>query len=164
MTVTRTDRGTHRKTAVQCFNETWEYLEKKHRRRADDRRMLDLVHTARFHWGVVGAPENQAVSDWQVSRVYAALRSPELALWYAQSSLDLCRKYGLTDFRCTALEAMARAYAVGKDPRSAREFLARAREQLNASSVDAEDRRIFEGQIRETERLVRRLSGGSASS
>jgi tetratricopeptide (TPR) repeat protein len=156
MTVSKAERAFHRKTGARCFNEAWKYLEKAGRNASDNRRLLNLVHASRFHWGLVGTPRNQAVGDWQISRAYAALGRPELALQFARSSLELCRKNDLSDLEGTAYEAVARAYAVAKDPPTARKYLQKARERLEAFSVDAEDREIFLGQIRDTERLIER--------
>ena len=156
MTLSRIEREFHRKTAARCFNEAWVYLSKKHRGVPEDRHLLNLVHASRFHWSLVGTKRNQAVGDWQISRAYAALHQPRLALQFAKSSLELCRKHDLAEFLGTAYEAMARAYAVAEDLPSARVFLKKARAQLDASSIDDEDREIFLGQIRETERLTRR--------
>jgi tetratricopeptide (TPR) repeat protein len=156
MTVSKAEREFHRKTGARCFNEAWKYLEKAGRNARDDRHLLHLVHASRFHWGLVGTARNQTVGDWQISRAYAALSQPELALRFARSSLELCRKNGLSDLEGTAYEAIARSYAVAKDPPSARKYLQKAREHLDASSVDAEDREIFLGQIRDTERLIER--------
>jgi hypothetical protein len=63
-------------------------------------------------------------------------------------------KNGLSDILCTGYEAMARAYAVGKEFEAARDYVNRAREQLAKSNVDEEDRKIYLAQIRETEQLV----------
>jgi hypothetical protein len=146
---------------ASCFNECWEYLEKRKRTTRDDHRMLTLTHAARFHADVAGTPKNRAIGDWQISRVYASLQEPRLALGFAKSCLELCELNGLSDILCTAYEAMARAHAVNNDLTSARDYLARAHDQLDASSVDEEGRHIFLGQIRETEKLIRRAGASS---
>ncbi|MGP8075061.1 MAG: hypothetical protein ACLP74_08650 [Thermoplasmata archaeon] len=155
MTPSRPERELHRRTAARCFNEAWTYLEKKHRTAADDRQMLLLVHTSRFHWGLVGAPQSQAVGDWQISRAYAALGDPRLALAYARSCLMLCREHDLSDLLGTAYEAMARAYATADDRSAARAYLKKARQQLATSHLGGEDAALYRAQIEETERLVR---------
>lgn len=156
MTLSKKEREFHRKSGVRSFNEAWNYLEKKRRNASDERRLMTLVHASRFHWGLVGTPWNEAVSDWLISRAYAALGQPELSLQFAKSVLELCEKNNLSDLKSTAYEAMARAYAVAKDRPRARRFLARALDQLERSSVDETDRRVLLGQIRETERMIGR--------
>jgi hypothetical protein len=156
MPISKSEREFHRKTAARCFNTAWDYLVKKGRRSDDDQQMLHLAHASRFHWSIVGSPRNQAVGDWQISRVYAALNQPQLALLFAQSCLTRCRKGHLEYILCTAYEAVARAHAVAGDYASAREHIRKAHQALDASSVNATDRRIFLGQIRETEGLIGR--------
>lgn len=78
--MSQTERDFHRKLATQCFNETWDYLDKTVRDANDDQRMLHLTHTSRFHWSFVGNARRLVIGDWQISRVYAALKQPELAL------------------------------------------------------------------------------------
>ena len=63
----------HRKTAKKCFNEAWDYLDKKSRDAQEERQMLHLAHASRYHWGLVGTPKDQAIGDWQISRIYATL-------------------------------------------------------------------------------------------
>lgn len=50
---------------------------------------------------------------------------------------------------------MARAYATAKNNQSARDYVSKAREQLNkAAGLGAEDKKIYSDQIRETEELI----------
>jgi hypothetical protein len=144
----------HRETAKKCFNETWDYLEKKNRNADDDQQMLNLAHTARYHSTFVGADRNFAIGDWQISRVYAALNEPRLALHFAKSSLERMERNDLTDILCTGYEAMARAHAVAREFETSRDYLKRAREQLAKSNMDDEDRKIYLSQIQETEQLI----------
>ncbi len=146
----------HRKTAAQCFNKTWDYLEKKRRNAEDEAMMLHLAHASRYHWSLVGSPRNQAVGDWQTSRVYAALGYASLSLQFAKSSLEIAKRSKLSDVLGTAYEAVARAHVVAKNFRTGRSYLRRARRQLDSLSVDSEDRRTYLDQIRETEKMMRK--------
>lgn len=154
MPISNAERRFHRKTAARCFNETWDYLGKKGRDLEDDQQMLHLAHASRFHWGLVGTPRNLAVGDWQISRVYASLNQPELALQFAKASLDTCKRNDLAELMHTANEAMARAYAVAKDYSNARRYLVKASEQLRELRLIDEDRRVYQDQIRETKKLI----------
>jgi tetratricopeptide (TPR) repeat protein len=145
----------HRKIARKCFNETWNYLDKKDRSADDEWLMLHLAHASRYHWSLVGSPENLAVGDWQISRVYAVLNEPELALHFAKSCLEICQKHNLTDALHTGYEAMARAYAVAGNYQLAKDHLSKAKEQLLRLKLDVEDRKIYLDQIRETEQLIK---------
>jgi hypothetical protein len=159
--MSQTEHEFHLKTAKTCFNETWDYLDKKSRDANDEQQMLHLVHAARYHWTFSGVPENElmrhyAVGDWQISRVYAALQEPHLALHFAKSSLETMQKNNLQDILCTGYEAMARAHATAKDEKSARDYVKKAREQLTKTKMDDEDRKIYSDQINETEELIRK--------
>ena len=146
----------HRETAKKCFNETWDYLEKKVRTGQDDQRMLRLAHASRYHWGLVGSFRNKAVGDWRISRVYAALKQPSLSLMFAKSSLEICKKEKLPEVLATAYEAVARAYAVAEDYPAARRYLKLARNQLGILGLKAEDKKVYLSQIDETEKLIAR--------
>jgi hypothetical protein len=145
----------HRKTAVACFNKTWDFLDQKARSREEDLQMLHAAHTSRYHWGYIGNPHNFAIGDWQISRVYAALNEPSLALNFAKSALELMEKNGLSDILCTGYEAMARAHAVAKNFGASKDYLKRAREQLAKTNIDDEAQKIYSQQIDETEALIR---------
>jgi hypothetical protein len=148
---------------ARCFNAAWEILEKKRRSPADAQRMLDMAHAARFHAGIIGTARNHAIGDWQISRVYASLGEPRLALQYARSTRSICENQGVSDLLCTAFEAMARAYAVGNRASSAKRFLDKAQRQLDRTALDAEGQGIFSSQLRDTGKLVRRANSRRAS-
>ena len=152
--ISETEREFHRKTARDCFNYAWDYLDRKERSPLDEEQMLHLAHASRFHWGLVGSPRNRAVGDWQISRIYAALNQPGLSLQFAKSSLEICQKNDLQEVLATAFEAIARAYAVARDYSSARSYIEKSREQLSRVSLEDEDRETYLGQIRETEALT----------
>jgi hypothetical protein len=154
MRMTEAKRKFHRQTAAQSFNKTWDYLDMKRRSAKDEETMLHLAHASRYHWSLVGTPRNQAVGDWQTSRVYAALREPTLSLQFAKSSLEIARKNKLSDVNSNAHEAMARAYAVAGNKKLAKGHLNTAREMLESVDIDNEDRKIYLGQILETQKMI----------
>ena len=86
------EKDLHRKFAVNCFNGTWDLIEKKDRTPEDDTDMIHMAHASRYHWGQIGTPLNFARGDWQISRVYAILGQGENALTYAKSSLHHCKE------------------------------------------------------------------------
>ncbi len=151
------EREFHRRVAASSFNKAWDLLEKKDKSLEEEQVMLGLAHASRFHWSLVGTPRNQAVGDWQISRVYAALGQPELALRYAKSCLAACEEKSLGEVIPTAYEALARAYAVARDPKHAEEHLTRARRLVERLPIGKDDKRIYLGQIQETQRLIDRL-------
>ena len=145
----------HRKTAVACFNKAWDFLDKVVRSSEEDLQMLLEAHTSRYHWGHIGNAHNFAVGDWQISRIYAALKQPGLALLFAKASLELCEKNGLKDLLLSAYEGMSQAYATANDTGEARRYLEMARRQLELVK-DKEDRKIYSQQIEETEALIKK--------
>jgi uncharacterized membrane protein YccC len=154
MKMQESERRFHRKTAARCFNKTWHYLEKRRRNADDDAMMLHLAHASRYHWSLVGTSRNQAVGDWQISRVYATLGQSSLSLQFAKSSVEICRKNNLSEVLGTAYEAVARAHTVAKNYRSARSYLGKALKQLGSLTIDDEDRKIYLDQILETEKMI----------
>jgi hypothetical protein len=121
-----------------------------------DKEMLNLAHASRYHWGVLGGARQQAVGDWQLSRAYSALGDSGLALQFALSSLSLCEGKHLDGLVPSALEGVARAHAIAGDRSNATRLIKMARAILGRLKLDAEDRKIFESQIRETEALIER--------
>ena len=115
--------------------------------------MLILAHTSRYHWGLVGNARNLATGEWQISRVYADLKQAEPSLLFAKSSLDLTIKNNLSELLPPAYEGMARAYAVAQQPQLARDYIVKARKELE-SIEDKEDKKIYADQINDTESLL----------
>ena len=152
----KSEREFHRKAAVRCFNETWDYLEKKARTEEDNQKMLLLAHASRYHWSLVGTPRNEAVGDWQISRVYAALRQPHLSILFTKSSLETCKREGLSEELANAYEGAARGYATAEDYASAKKYLKSARNQLETLNLKPHDRKVYLDQIEETDKLIKR--------
>lgn len=143
----------HRKIAVKCFNAAWNFLDKKDRSVGDDMQMLLLAHASRYHWSLIGELSNFAVGDWQLSRAYASLKQPELALLFAKSSLDLCERNNLSDLLLSAYEGLARAHVVAGNYPQARDFIKKAHDKLEFVT-DQEDKKIYGDQINETEAMI----------
>lgn len=153
--MSQSENEIHRKTAIKCFNEAWDYLDKKNRNSDDEQQMLHLAHASRYHWGFIGNAKNFAIGDWQISRVYAALGEPRLALHFAKSCLEITQKNNIVDNLLSAYEGMARAYAIAKDSKSARDYISKARMQLEKTpEMSAADKKVYADQIRETEELI----------
>jgi hypothetical protein len=99
--------------AVECFNHTWELLDKAERAIEEDDEMLHTAHASRYHWGVIGKPVHFERGEWQISRVYSVLNRPEAALYHAGRCLKICEDNDIADFDIAfAYEAMARASAL----------------------------------------------------
>jgi len=103
----------HHKLAVDCFNATWDLLEKKDRTEEDNFKMIHTAHASRFHWGEIGTPLEFQRGEWQISRVYSVLGHGESALLHAQYCHDTCTEKKIGDFDMAfACEALARAHHV----------------------------------------------------
>ncbi|MBT3388794.1 MAG: hypothetical protein HN413_00130 [Chloroflexi bacterium] len=106
----------HRKFAVDCFNQTWDLLDKPDRSKEEDLQMIRTAHTSRYHWGQIGEAVNFARGDWQIARVYAVLGFGVMSYKYAKSCLELCENENLDYFDLAfAYEALARACFVSGD-------------------------------------------------
>jgi DNA-binding transcriptional MerR regulator len=141
------DADAERRLGVALFNSTWRYLEKENRSRDDDDAMLHMAHASAHHWRQVGKPENLARSEWQCSRVYAALGRAEPCLHHARRVLDICTENGLGDFDLAfGYEALARGHAIAGDAEQARSFA----EQALAAAEDikeSDDRELLLGDL-----------------
>jgi hypothetical protein len=137
----------HRKFAVECFNGTWDLLEKPDRSVEDDSKMIHMAHASRFHWGEIGEPINLARGDWQIARVYAVLNQAENSLKYARSSLHVCLENGIQDFDLAfGYEAIARAYAILGDKEMQEKYINLAKEAGNKISKP-DDKNYFFRQL-----------------
>ncbi len=67
------DAATQKELAKRLFNRVWELLEQPDRSLADDEELVDAAHASRYFWSLVGDTQNLAISDWQLSRVFAVL-------------------------------------------------------------------------------------------
>jgi hypothetical protein len=133
------DPRVERQLAADLFNHVWTLMQLPARTRAQDDEMLHAAHASRHHWAQVGAPENLARGEWQVSRVYCVLRRPEPALYHAQRCLDICSEHGIGDWDLAfAYEALARAASTAGDTPARDRYLLQARD-AGAHIKDQED-------------------------
>ena len=103
----------HTKQAKECFNGTWDLIDKQDRTAEDTFKMIHMAHASRYHWGQVGKPVNLARGEWQISRVYSLAKLGESALYHAHEYLRYCEEHNLEAFDVAfAYESIARAYMV----------------------------------------------------
>ena len=139
----------HRRLGVDLFNHAWSLLEKPDRTPAEDDELLHATHASAYHWSRVGAPENLARGEWQVSRVNAVLGRGEAALHHAQRCLDHCLEHGIGDWDLAyAYEALARAHKVAGDEAGYRRNLELARDAGTRIAED-DDREHLERDLAE---------------
>jgi hypothetical protein len=139
--------GWHRQLAVDTFNSAWALIDLSSRTPMQDRELLGLAFTSRYHWGVVGGDEEQMVGDWMIAHVSSLLGFGELAHRYAATALDTARENGWDDWRLASmLEGMARASAALGDAQARDRFAAEARRVL-ATLDDENDRDLITSQL-----------------
>jgi hypothetical protein len=131
----------HRRLGISRFNRVRELLEQGERTAVEVDEMIGAAHASHYHWSRAASGVNLARGDWQCSRVYAALRRGEPALWHARRCLDLTEAADdAEDWDLPfAYEALARAHAAAGHHEEAARFRDLA-EQAGATIADPEDR------------------------
>lgn len=129
----------HRKFAADCFNQTWELLDKGNRTKDEDALMIHTAHASRYHWEQIGKPLHFARGDWQISRVYAVLGFGVMSHRYAKRCLDWCEKENLGDFDLAfAYESLARACSVSGDIAKVGGYIRLARDAAESIQKEAD--------------------------
>jgi hypothetical protein len=138
----------HRHFSADCFNRTWELIDKPDRTPADNEQMLLLAYASLWHWTQRPdcTPRNLSVGYWLLSRVYSLLGVPKPARYFGELSLQHA-EHEPPFYIGYAHEALARAALVAGDRLAlARHFdLAR---KLAADVEDAEDRALLDGDLK----------------
>ncbi|MFK7777990.1 MAG: hypothetical protein QM501_07665 [Gimesia sp.] len=119
----------HRFFASDCFNKTWNYLEKKDRTPTENLDMISTCRASYWHWTQVEnhTPLNLSIAYWQLSRVYAVSNQPNLALSFASLCLKISQTNKLSPFYMAyAYEALARASSVANKPEETATWLEKA--------------------------------------
>jgi hypothetical protein len=138
----------HKKYAVDCFNATWDLLDKTSRTLEEDHKMIHMAHASRYHWGEIGTPIHFTRGDWQISRVYAVLGMGEMAFKYAETCLEICLDNEIGDFDLAfAYEALLRANAVLENRTKMQVYKAMAIKNGNKIKKEG-DRNYFFNQLK----------------
>src|SRR5205809_8102888 len=95
--MSHTDPEFHRKVAAECFNRTWDYLKQKNRSLDDDQMMLNLAHASRYHWSLIRKPRRFTTKQWQIYRVYAALKKSNPASGIAKYTIQIYQNNNLPE-------------------------------------------------------------------
>lgn len=140
------DSATHRKMGVGLYNFTWTLMEKPDRTAEETDLMIHAAHASRYHWEIVALAANRSRGEWLCSRVYAVLGHAEPCLWHAQRCLAIVEAggEGFEDWdRGSALEAVARAYAVAGNREEAERYKALSAAEL-PKIRENDDREVLE--------------------
>ena len=137
-------QGAHKFYSADCFNKTWDLMDKDSDRSTEEN--MEMLHTAiasLWHWTQREdvTPKNLSIGYWQVSRVYCLIKQPNNARRYGLLSLKYAR--GLSPFlQGYAYETLARAEMLADKRFIMKEYLAKAREMLEQIE-DEEDRQAL---------------------
>jgi hypothetical protein len=141
------EAGWHRQVAVEAFNNAWALIDLGSRTPEQERELLGLAFTSRYHWGITGGDEEAMVGDWLIAHAASLLGLGDLAHRFASSALDTCRAKGWTDWRlASTLEGMARASAATGDDHARDRYASEARRVL-ATVEDKDDRDLIASQL-----------------
>jgi len=133
----------HKQFAVDCFNQTWDLIEKEERSQEERDQMIHAAHASRYHWEFVGTAVNLARGEWLISRVYAVLNRVEPCLYHADRCLKITLGNDLKDFDLAfAYEAMARACNLAGDEVETAKYVALAKD-AGADIADENDCKYF---------------------
>jgi tRNA A-37 threonylcarbamoyl transferase component Bud32 len=138
-----TDGQDHKKLSADCFNRTWELLEKKERTAEENERMISLSHASLAHWRMREdcTDRNLSIGYWQLSRVYAVLGQGNNAERYG----GLCLRVSSQEppfYLAYAHEALARAALLNERRELFDKHLAEAK-TLAAKVTDAEEKKML---------------------
>lgn len=140
-----TDRAAaHRHFSSECFNRSWELLDRADRSAADDEQMLLTALASLWHWTQRAdcSDQNLSIGFWQVSRVYSLLGQADNARRFGE--LCLQRSGELSPFfRAYAHESLARAAMLAGDKLLLDAHAAAAR-KLSAEVAEPDDRALLQ--------------------
>lgn len=123
----------HKYFSTQCFNKTWELINKTDRTDKENEQMIQLCQASIYHWTQRDdcTDQNLSIGYWQASRVYALLAMADNARRYGQLSLG-CTQENESFLRGYAYEALARAEMVAGNGAKKEEYLSQARKYADA--------------------------------
>lgn len=120
------DAKNHRELAVEYFNKTWDFIDKKERSHQEDIDMIHYAHASRFHWGFAegSTPLHLGRGEWQISRVYSLIGLGESALYHGREYLRICETQHYGDWDLVfAYESIAFAYKIIGDHQKMKLYL-----------------------------------------
>jgi hypothetical protein len=135
----------HKYFAAQCFNQTWDYIDKPARTKSEEDSMLRLSLASLWHWTQREdcTPTNLSVGYWQVSRVFSLLQQADNARHYGELCLEVSQKEGVLPFYLGyAYEALARAELVAGNRGKMADYLVQAQHTITLIS-DAEEKKML---------------------
>jgi hypothetical protein len=135
----------HKYFSAECFNRTWDFIDKPNRTTSEADLMLHLAMASLWHWTQREdcTPTNLSIGYWQVSRVYALLRQADNARHYGELCLKASQEEGVLPYYSgAAYEALARAELVAGNQEQMEKHLVLAH-QVAASLTDPEEKKML---------------------
>jgi len=135
----------HKYFSADCFNWTWDYIDKPVRTKGEDEAMLHLSLASLWHWTQREdcTSTNLSIGYWQVSRVFALLRQADNARHYGELCLEASQKEAVPPYYLgTAYEALARAELVAGNLDKMEGFLIQAH-QVATLLPDPEEKKML---------------------
>jgi len=132
----------HKYFSADCFNRTWDYIDKPVRTTEEADTMLQLSLASLWHWTQREdcTATNLSIGYWQVARVFALLQQADNARHYGELCLEASQKEGVLPFyRGYAYEALARAEQVAGNHGEMEAYLVQAN-QLATALPDLEEK------------------------
>ena len=137
----------HKYFSTHCFNDAWDFIDKKERTAEETEQMIQLCQASLWHWSrrEDATDQNRSVGYWQASRVYSLAGLPESARRYGKLSLEAAAGC-LPFYKGYAYEALARAERIAGDRPRMKEYLSLARQQAEAVK-NVEEKKILEADL-----------------
>ena len=138
----------HRFFSAQCFNLTWELLDKPDRSPTDNMTMFLRSAASLWHW--TQRPDctrqNLSIGYWQMSRVLATTGQGQLAKHFGTLCLEAAPKED-SFCRAYAFEALARAASILQDHDEVARCVAQV-QSLAGQVEDVEERALILADLR----------------
>lgn len=146
------EASAHERFSADCFNRTWELMEKPDRTAEEEEEMFLAAHASLWHWmrRPDFAPEKRAIGHWQLSRVNCLAGRGESALAHGRLALEAARD----------LNAMSATAIAADMPRAATDTIpAGVRNDAPTNGVDGEEPAFLLGYAHEAMARAHRLLG-----
>jgi hypothetical protein len=136
----------HRRLAAVTYNDCWDLLEIE-RTPQQDRDLIGLALTSRYHWQHAGGGDEELViADWMVGRAFAAIGAGGPALDFARAAVAGQTTETPPWLQASLQEGLARAFSASGEKAERDAAVVRARELLTAEP-DPESRELIQGQL-----------------
>lgn len=135
----------HRFFSTDCFNKTWENIEKNGARSYEEN--MEMLHTAiasLWHWSQREdvTPRELSIGHWQVARVYCLIRQPHNARRYGLLALQYAKEASSAFLCGYAYETLAHAEMIANNRVAMKVYLEKAYDML-AQIEEQEDKQLL---------------------